>query len=393
MISINNKYDCCGCSACESICSRNAITMISDKEGFTYPQIDKKLCINCGLCNTVCPLQKRKQSILSSNYIDIFALRLKDENNLKNSSSGGAFFALAQYIIENRGYVVGAVYNGEMEVVHTIASTITEVSKMRGSKYSQSNIRGIYAKVKQLLREGNYVLFTGTPCQTDGLKSYLRKDYEKLFTMDVVCHAVPSPLIFNEYVKFVNKKLNKSLVSIGMRDKERGGWSHRFSYRYVFSDGSVSIDNSQIHNWGKIYFSKLVDRPSCHKCMYSNYCRPSDITVADLWDDKCNRPDIYSKEGTSLFIINTEKGKALFDSIKRDVYYWRISKEDSWQPCLESPTVANKKRDFFWKYYHKNGFEKTYHKFFDDPFKLRIKRVIKGYLIKYRIIRRNGEKN
>lgn len=377
MIEIKNPIDCCGCTACESICAHNAITMKEDEEGFLYPVLNVSSCVECGLCNNVCPIVSRKSSRLSPTYKKIYAIRNKNKNTLLKSSSGGAFSLIAKYIIDHGGYVVGAIYNENMIVCHTITNDMAGVEKMRGSKYSQSNMGNTFRDVKKLLRNGEFVLFTGTPCQVDGLKKFLRKDYKNLLTMDVVCHAVPSPKIFNEYLQYVEKRLNKRIVNLIMRDKQKHGWSHIFSYRYIFNDGTEKCDPLWIKNWGTIYFSRLIDRPSCHHCLYTNYSRCSDITVADFWDDKKLRKDIYSNYGTSLFIVNTQSGSEVFDEIKDTCYYWDITKNESYQPCLETPTIANPLRMDFWIFYKKNGFIKTYNKFFDDSIYIKIKKVIK----------------
>lgn len=380
MINITDKSNCCGCSACMSICSRNAITMREDAEGFIYPHVDKNLCIDCGLCEKVCPIQYRDATTEFHKPVGYFAGRLKCKEDLLKSSSGGFFWALADYVISLHGVVVGAEYSDNLVVRHNFAYTLEECSKFQGSKYSQSNVIGVFPKIRNLLQSDKIVLFSGTPCQIEGLNCYLRKPYDNLITMDVVCHAVPSPKFFKDYCEYVRHFFKKKLVAIKMRDKADHGWSHHFSYRYIFSDGSDVLDCSKITTWGHIFFSQYINRPSCHSCRFANLQRPGDITVADFWDDNHNRDDIYDKNGTSLILLNTKKGTEVFDNLKKTLDVFELDEKDSVQPCLRRPTPQNPKRALFWDFYQKNGFAKTYKKFFTMSFFAKVKRKLKKIL-------------
>ena len=381
MIKIYEKVDCCGCSACFNICNRNAIRMVADKEGFEYPKVNDKDCINCGRCEKVCPVICRKNIDLGQkNYKDLHALRHKNESILASSSSGGAFFAIAEYVVSNGGYVIGAAYSDDMVVQHVVASTLEECAKLQGSKYSQSDAKDVFPKIKDLLKEGKMVLFTGTPCQVDGLRNYLSKPYDTLITMDVVCHAVPSPMIFREYVDYVSRKIGKRLKNIAMRDKRIYGWSHRFSYRYDFHNNTSIYDSPKVENWGRLFFSRLIDRPSCHDCRYTNLFRPGDITVADFWDDDNLRPDIKSTKGTSLFIVNSDNGIKVLEAICPKLEVWAITEQEAMQPCLIHPTTVNPKRKDFWEYYNEKGFDAAYNRFFKNSILKRIKRHLRSLL-------------
>lgn len=364
--------DCCGCTACESICSHNAITMRADEEGFLHPIVDKDKCVDCKLCEKACPILSRDATERIKSYKEIYTGRLKDARLLHLSSSGGAFYALAKATIEAGGVVFGAEYNSDCEVIHGAASTLEECAKFRGSKYVQSNISGIYSKVKDFLIKDIPVLFSGTPCQIAGLKLYLRKDYDKLITMDLVCHAVPSPLIFKDYKAFVEKKLNKKLIAINMRDKEVREWLEPFSNRFLFENGDEIVDPKGIIGWNNIFFTKLIDRPSCHTCRFANFDRVGDITVADFWDYDNKRPDLRDNRGTSLIIVNSIKGRSALDAIKNDFEVFPISEEEALQRNLVTPTTKGEKRVEFWSYYHENGFEKSYKKYFTPRFKERV---------------------
>ena len=267
-----------------------------------------------------------------------------------------------------------------MEVRHAFAETLDGCRRFMGSKYVQSNLNGIFHQIKSYLKSDRYVLFTGTPCQVEALNLYLKKPYKNLITSDLVCHAVPSPLIFKEYIKFVNKRKNAKLTSIDMRYKRLCGWSHRFSYRYAFDTCKSICDPSDISNWGRLYFSRLIDRPSCHDCKFTNFHRSGDFTLADFWDDAHRRPDLYSSDGTSLFLVNSEKGMSLLSSIKEYLDLWSITPEEAWQPCLEKATMKAPLRDKFWNDYRQKGFSFVYRKYYTDSYKKRIKNNIKKIL-------------
>ncbi len=377
MIEINNPIDCCGCTACASICAHKAIQMNADDEGFLYPEVDKALCVDCGLCNKVCPIIHRKEMTLEPNQISYKALRIKDHDKLMASSSGGAFVAVAEHIIKKGGVVYGAIYDNNCVVMHQSADTLEGIRQFMGSKYSQSDMRGIYASVKDTLRQGREVLFTGTPCQVEGLRLFLRKAYDNLTTLDLVCHAVPSPKLFKEYVDYCSQRLGSKVVAIEMRHKQTCGWSHRYAYRFSFENGKHTVDPKQIENWGRLFFSKLIDRPSCHECKFTNYHRAGDLTIADFWDDAHRRPDIHSNDGTSLCLVNTPKGQQILNEIDDQIELFDITKKESEQPCLLGPTPVSPRRAEFWSFYQQHGFERSYKKFFTDSTYVRTKKLVK----------------
>jgi coenzyme F420-reducing hydrogenase beta subunit len=353
-----------------------------------YPRINEN-CVECKLCEKVCPIIRRdlaKESTIEP--IIIYALHLKDEDILLRSSSGGAFTAFATTIINSGGLVYGAVYDDNMAVKHISADTIESIDKFRGSKYVQSDLSGIYPEIKKNLSAGRKVLFTGTPCQIHGLKSFLIKEYDNLFTVDIVCHAVPSPMIFKEYVKLIEKRAGKKLKHISMRDKTRHGWGHYFSFKFIFENGKELIDPAMIWGWNYIYFSQFINRPSCHSCRYTNFNRPSDLTIADYWDDENKRPELHNQKGKSLCLVNTEKGRELFELSKRLVEYAPITKDEALQPCLQHPTPMIPNRNEFWDYYKKHGFEKTYKHFFEErySFKHQIYLRLKGLIEEIKLI-------
>lgn len=381
MITLSRKEDCCGCGACMAVCHYAAISFTADNEGFSYPIVNEQNCVNCGLCEDVCPLfittHKNDNFTMESRF---YAIWHKDKQILKNSSSGGAFWALAQWVIAQGGVVVGAAYSEHMQVNHEVASSLSEARRFRGSKYVQSNTEGIYLDVKNNLSTGKIVLFTGTPCQVKALKLFLRKPYVNLITVDLVCHGVASPKLFADYVSKVNRLYHNRLSSINMRDKSLIGWGHVFSYR----NGKNVVDAVRISNWGRLYFSELINRPACHKCIFTTLKRSGDITLGDYWDDRRLRPDLYSRDGISLFMINTKKGIEVFEAIQHDVFFSEITSEEAMQSQLKHSTKANMERSTFWKLYQENGFEAVYARYFKESFYRRLGRKLKRLYTGYK---------
>lgn len=330
MISIADKAQCCGCTACASICMHKAITMQPDEEGFLYPIVNLDLCTDCGLCEKSCPIIKRNSVNGVSNQKALYAARHTDRETLLDSSSGGVFWALVEFTLGKKGIVCGVEYSPTMVVRHAFAETVEDCKRFMGSKYVQSDLNDIYPKIKSYLNDNRYVLFIGTPCQVEGLNLYLRKNYETLITADLVCHAVPSPLIFQEYVALINKKMRGKLRAIDMRYKRICGWSHRYSYKYSFDTCKSICDPSNISNWGRLYFSRLIDRPSCHACRFTNFCRSGDFTLADFWDDSEKRPELHSTDGTSLLLVNSDKAFKLIDEFSTALALWPVTQEEAW---------------------------------------------------------------
>lgn len=370
MTILENLKDCCGCTACASICTHNAISMKSDDLGFFYPYIDSSKCIECGLCKTCCPIYERRNNKKESFPLGYKAVRHKRDSILQFSTSGGVFSEIASYTLSKSGVVYGVAYNDEMEVVHSSAETEDGCRKFVGSKYVQSNVIGVFQKVKADVLSGKFVLFTGTPCQVAGLRSFLRKDYKNLLLVDIICHAVPSPQLFKDYIAFVERKFGQKLSDLRMRDKEKYGWGHKTSTRYVFENKRSYLDPKGLIDWNTIYFSALANRPSCSECMFCNLQRPGDMTMGDFWDDNNNRPELYSKKGTSLIIINTIKGKDIFDNLS--MYKWDVSEAEAMQYNLQYACPSNPKSDVFTYEYSQKGFNYVYSKYFNISFLRRL---------------------
>lgn len=343
-----DKKDCTGCSACAQSCPKKAISMICDNEGYYYPSIRQDLCIDCGLCKEICGNHSPQVSNKSQKY---YAAKAKSDEIRMKSRSGGVFFCAAQYVIENDGVVYGAVLTTDNVVQHIRASNIDDVRKMQGSKYVESDVRGIYSLVSIDLKKGKLVLFSGTPCQVAGLYGFLRGRHPKnLLSVDIVCHGVASPRVFQDYIKFIENRYKGKVTLFDFRDKKYG-WDK--SVETFNINGKYYVKN----NYASLSFSNRCIRPSCSACKFARYERCSDITLADFWGLKKGKMyDFDDNKGVSSIFINSISGQTLFEHIKKHMIYVEVNKEMSFQPRLNSPSVAPHDRDLFWKLYNSDGF-------------------------------------
>ncbi len=369
MIEIKNKSNCCGCTACKNICPKNAIVMLEDEKGFKYPQIDKQKCINCGLCEMVCPILKKSVPI---EKMIAYAAINKDETIRMNSSSGGIFTLLAENIIQKGGAVFGVELDENFHAKHTYIEKIEDIEKFRGSKYMQSELGDSYLKVKEFLEKDRYVLFTGTPCQVGGLKSFLKKEYKKLYTQDIICHGVPSSKTWDKYLEYRrNVDKLKDLKSIKFRNKNNYGWnSYELSFKY--EENEVFIDHNK-DLFMKAFLSDIALRDSCYECKFKNKNRKSDILVADFWGIEQVLPEMNDEKGISLVIINSQKGKKIFEEIKKSVEYKKV---DTNLATKNNPSMIKSAN------YHKNTQE-----FFLNIENLEFDELIKRYVLEKEYIK------
>lgn len=354
MIQIKDKADCCGCTACASICPKDAITMEPDTLGFKYPKVDLNKCINCGLCEKVCAFNDNYDKSLNLKEPEIYAARHKDIHEIETSRSGAAFIAISDYILENGGIVYGVGYKDHFRVAHKRATTKEERNEFKGSKYVQSDLDGIFRQVKEDLKQGNTVLFSGTPCQTAGLNSYIGKKFrENLVLVDIVCHGVPSPYIWRDYLAYIEEKYKNEVVKVDFRDKSRIGWSGHIE-SFIFNNGRKV--ESRIYT--DLFYKHIMLRPSCSKCHFTNYIRPSDFTIADYWGwEKISKDFNIDNKGCSLLFINTIKGQILLNKISNNLFLLKSDKEKSVQPNLESPSVLDKRNTDFKIDFQRRGFK------------------------------------
>lgn len=353
MIQITNKADCCGCTACASVCAHHAISMEPDAMGFLYPKVDTDKCTECGLCEKVCAFNPNYDRSLNLPEPQIYAARHKDMHEIETSRSGAAFIAISDYVLEQGGVVYGAGYTDHFRVVHKRAINKEERNEFKGSKYVQSDLRGIFSQIKADLKLGLTVLFSGTPCQTAGLASYIGKRLrEKLFLVDIVCHGVPAPYIWRDYLAYLEKKYNQPIIEANFRDKSRIGWSGHIE-SFIFQDGNKREFNTYTH----LFYRHIMLRPSCSKCHYTNFNRPSDLTLADYWGWQKLSPSFNAdNKGCSLLLINTPKGAELFSKKKDIINYLTTTQALCIQPNLQNPSRFDSKWLDFEKLYSKKGF-------------------------------------
>jgi len=357
MINVIDKHDCCGCSGCASICGHKAIEMTTDNEGFLYPEINENLCTDCGLCERVCPIIFRDKSTETRQSIQVYALRNLNEEIWKSSSSGGVFAALAKYCIAKGGIAYGAEYDDNFVVVHRGETTEDGVTRFRGSKFVQSDLRGVFKEIRKNLNNGRELLFSGVPCQVQGLKLFLNKSYPNLTTVDILCHGVPSPKVFADYISYIQRHSLLPLKNVFMKDKTFG-WGYQ-NLRLHFG-GEVTEFNNPISNlWNKVFYDHIANRPSCHKCRFKNLNRAGDISIGDFWGIEKSHPDFHSKKGISLLLVNNSHGMNVFNSIKTNFEYIESNIEECLQPVLDHSIPEPPERETFWEEYHKYGFDKT----------------------------------
>lgn len=346
-----HKNDCCGCAACASICPRKAITMKPDALGFLYPVVDESLCIDCGRCVKVCSFKNNYDTPFRLDAIKAYAGRHRDLKQVNKSQSGAAFVVLSDYILAQGGVVYGVGYEDKFSPVHKRATTVEERDEFRGSKYVQSDMTGIIPQIKQDLKDGKLVMFTGTACQVSAVSAYFGKSSlrERLFLMDIVCHGVAAPYVWRDYIDFLESNGQK-LASVNFRDKRYGGW-HYGEETFTYVNGCT-----QFYHY---HFYSLINlRYSCYQCPYTNYKRTSDITVADFWgvEKSCAADLGVDNKGCSLFLVNTDKGVIWFDKAKDTLEYLPVPIEQTSQLHLRVPSVMHKDRAKFENDYATKGF-------------------------------------
>ena len=309
VIDLKRKEDCCGCGACFDACTKEAIVWNTDDEGFSYPQVDASRCVNCGLCNKVCPIEN---SVFINQYNEGFLPKVigayhKNEDIRFTSTSGGAFWGLAEEWVRNGGYVAGAVFYNHFNVKHIVTNKIEELKRIKGSKYCQSDARDTYRTIAKLLKNGERVLATGLPCHMAALRQYLRNEYDNLLIVDIICQSVPSPLLFEKYIDYLENKYNSKVVVYHPKNKEMGGW-HHFSFKAYFENGQIYHQCNDLYT--SIAFSNgyIMSRHSCYECHFKHMPQPSDLTIGDFWGiDKIDNA-FDSPKGVSKIMVNNQKG-------------------------------------------------------------------------------------
>lgn len=380
MIDIKHKKDCCGCYACENICPKNCIEMNIDQEGFWYPAIDEMRCIKCNLCEKVCPEIEKYVNPNASQPQAFGAWNLKEEIR-KQSSSGGVFTALAEWIIDQDGIIFGAGFNEGFKVTHRKITDKKTLAELRGSKYVHSSIGNTYAEAKAYLVKGKKVLFTGTPCQIAGLYTYLQKEYENLYTCDVACHGVPSPKVFEKYKVYLENKYSGKITKMNFRDKVKGWKSYRITTN--FENKKVHTTPSGQNPYMIGFLKDIYLRPSCYECTFATIPRIADITLADFWGVDIKYPELDDDKGTSLLLVNTPKGQELLESCKQQIFVKECDLEHAIKhnPCITGSVKPHPQREQFFKDLDNKNFDKLIKEYMNPPSIFRrIKGKVRGIL-------------
>lgn len=371
MISIIEKEKCTGCHACANECPKKCIDMIADTEGFLYPLVDESRCIHCNLCEKVCPVIEKNRT---SNAPKAYAVINKNEEIRKESSSGGVFTLIAEYVLSNDGVVFGAAFDEDFNVKHILVYSYDDLNKLRGSKYLQSTIGDTYEQVKKLLDNNKMVYYTGTPCQIEGLLKYLKKGYSNLITQDIICHGVPSPRVWKDYLVFIS---NSKPKGVSFREKSNG-WQN-YNVNILFENGFEYNCPSSQDSYMKSFLKDYILRPSCYNCSFKDKIRSSDFTLADFWGIDNILPQMNDNRGTSLVFLNSKKSQEIFYKIKDKANFQEVGLDEAikYNPAAVQSAKKPKGRDEFVRKINSSNFDKVVKKYCDPKLLIRVKQKLK----------------
>ena len=385
MIQIVDKSKCCGCNACGDICPKDAITFKIDIEGFWYPEVNMDCCIDCGLCEKVCPILHPADKIIRYQEAKVFAAYTKDEKIRLDSTSGGIHSMLAQKMYDKHAYVGGAIYNEDHTVSQIVDDSPLMLPQIRSSKYLQSNSTGVYKEIRNLLKAGKQVFYCGCPCQIHALYNVLgNKEYDNVITCDFICRGVNSPKVFLKYMEMLERQYGAKAVKIKFKAK-KWGW-HNFSMRVDFANGKQYCKD----RWHDLFFIGYLQsgnfaRPSCYECPFKGFPQKADITLADFWGIEKIDSSMDQDKGTSLVMVNSEKGMKLFEEVKSSIVWKEFTMDDARKgnPAMDSSLKpVSKDRDAFFAAINEYPFNKVAAKFFNLPtFRNKLKRQI-GYKLR-----------
>lgn len=386
----NNKTDCSGCAMCAFSCPTKAIQMNYDYEGFAFPIVNKDLCVDCNVCKTVCPMDGAKKH---TEEPVAYAAHSKNNSTLKASSSGGIFTELAKKIIAEGGYVCGCTIDAEHQVKHIVIDSVDDISLLQGSKYVQSDLGNCFERLAALLKQGKSVLFVGTPCQVSAVKN--RFDCNNLTTVDLICHGVPSQKLFDFYVEYLEQNHRGKLTEIIFRDKEKFGWSitQRYTIRKKSRAKTYYLER-HISEYFSGFLRNMTQREVCFQCPYTTANRVADITLADFWGINKVRPELLNLHGTSLVLVNSDRGREVFCAIKDSIAMSEVSFADAvyQNGNLVSPPQRNAVRDDIYDIIFKEGFKKAGKKYLlpKNSYKYRIAQLLSINVTKKSLTRRKS---
>ena len=361
---IGNK--CTGCEACANICPKGCISMVENVEGFLFPKIDSAKCVGCDLCEKACPVLNPIPIHKTHEDVRVYALIHKNDEVRSHSSSGGAFSAIAEYVLEQGGVVFGAAFDENFDVRHICVDSQEELYKLRGSKYVQSRIGDTYQQAKEHLKQGRLVFFTGTACQTSGLLGYLGRDYENLITQDLICHGVPSPLAWRKYIELYQRRAKSEVEHIFFRDK-KFGW-HDWHVYVRFKNGENYYKNQQSDMMVSAFLTGSCSRKSCYDCPFKQKYRLADLTLADYWGIERIAPELDDDKGISSIYVNSPKAQKLLEAISDQVILRQMDLDTAVAHNLamvESERLT-RDRDGFLRELRKKSFDVVYGKYIEE---------------------------
>jgi coenzyme F420-reducing hydrogenase beta subunit len=350
--------ECFGCEACKQVCPQQCIELQYSFNGFLYPVIDMDRCTNCDLCRKVCPYEGAKGMLSLCADQEVYAARSKNEEVRKQSTSGGVFTELAEPILEKGGVVFGVILSQDFAVFHISAENMSQTAEMRGSKYVQSQIRETYKESKACLEKRKKVLFSGTPCQIAGLRSFLGKDYDELLTVDLICHGVLAPEIATYHIKSLEKQYRSKVARVRFRDK-RHGWKQSMAFGADFENGEVYYGSGKNDRFFNMFMSNYDLRDCCYECPFTSPKRVGDITLGDFWGIDKTMPHLFDNKGHSVILVNSESGRKCFSESSQRMFYEKANLDDTSQPKLRHPTEPDIWRKYYLRSLKKRGFEKT----------------------------------
>ncbi len=339
---------CVGCTACVSKCPKQCLSMKCDKDGFEYPEMtNQEQCINCHMCEKVCPVLKDR--VLEQKTPEVFSAFSMNEQIRKDSSSGGIFSEFSVAVLLDKGIVYGAAYDETWSVKHVAIDDMNQLNKLRGAKYSESNLNNTFIEIEKHLKNNRRVLFSGTPCQVAGLKAYLHYDYANLFCVDFVCHGVPSPYAWKKYLE-ERRRIDVSdtmPINVNLRSKESGWSNYSYSYMIEYPNGKQYLALNSDDLYMKLFCNDYISRLSCENCKFKGYSRVSDITLGDFWGIWDIDPEMDDNKGTSVVLIQSEKGKRLWEEIKGKIKYKQVTLEQASQynPSMLVASKAKQNRE------------------------------------------------
>lgn len=326
--------NCYACSACKYICPQKAIEIVADERGFLHPQIDESKCTNCGLC------EKRCKERYFNEDSECYAVINRSDAELMTSASGAVFPELAKHTFEQGGVVCGVAYDKNMKVCHMFAESFEEAKKFKSSKYVRSDNSEVYLRIKEYLNNGRQVLFVGTPCQVNGVKMFLGKDYDNLILCDLICHSNPTPKAFEKYIEYLEKEHGKKIIDFNFRDKSVA-WAGS-NCKATFDDGTEKrVDNI----YSTAFLAGAISHEACYSCEYAGMERVGDITIGDFWGVDTMYPEFYDSKGVSVVLLNSEKGKTFFECIKDKFKFQKIQREEVFRVNHHEPTKKHKSYD------------------------------------------------